>query len=226
MGGLRIEAAISSATEETASLLRTRPAACEVELPHDASGERHRKLSLRARASAVMSSIWSILSTKSQKPMFTTGNVPLVVLGVLTLAAGAYLIFSAKPETNSVDQDLRVVLLADAHLIGPQYVCCTERWVSALPALQSRRGVARGHGYPWPPAHTGLLSPSPSFFKGLPADYADSCPLPPCCTPHRTSAPYMHTDAPTNVSLQCSPGGTRQTHLATPRAYGVFSRSL
>ncbi len=144
MGGLRVEAAISSATEETASLLRTRPAACEVELPHDANAERHRgRLSLRARASAAMSSIWSILSAKSQQPMFTTGKVPLVVLGVLTLAVGAYLIVSAKPETSSDDQDLRVVLLADAHLIGPRYVCCTERWVKQLPTLQSRtRGVS------------------------------------------------------------------------------------
>ncbi|PNW71513.1 hypothetical protein CHLRE_16g657450v5 [Chlamydomonas reinhardtii] len=53
-------------------------------------------------------------------------KVATVVLASCALLAGIYLLASAAQSATESEGDIRVALLADAHLIGPQYVCCTE----------------------------------------------------------------------------------------------------
>ena len=54
------------------------------------------------------------------------GRLPLVLLGLVVLGAATWLLAKPRPATLLTGAAPTVVLFADAHLIGPQYVCCTE----------------------------------------------------------------------------------------------------
>ncbi|KAG2441761.1 hypothetical protein HXX76_003374 [Chlamydomonas incerta] len=57
---------------------------------------------------------------------FINSRTATVVLASCALLAGIYLLASSARGATEREGDIRVALLADAHLIGPQYVCCTE----------------------------------------------------------------------------------------------------
>ncbi|KAG2451794.1 hypothetical protein HYH02_003570 [Chlamydomonas schloesseri] len=61
-----------------------------------------------------------------QHGSFFNIRTAVVFLASAALLCGIYLVASAARGTSEREGDIRVALLADAHLIGPQYVCCTE----------------------------------------------------------------------------------------------------
>ncbi|GFR50261.1 hypothetical protein Agub_g12447 [Astrephomene gubernaculifera] len=116
------EAESQAVHDEASSLLRRpAPLECEAEQLSQRIQPRWRRF-----ADAIRSTVSPEALTRRCQPLCAKYKISLLILGGLSLTAGFYALVAGTWSNATSSADIRVALLADAHLIGPQYKCCSE----------------------------------------------------------------------------------------------------